>query len=95
MPEPDNPNSNPKKPEAEISVEKRLLLAFALMGAVLVHHAILLSAITAKHAQTGETGRDTSAGSDTSPRQPTGSSTGHALGRTDRGYDIGPLHHPD
>ena len=35
MPEPDNPNSNPKKPAAEISVEKRLLLAFALMGAVL------------------------------------------------------------
>ncbi len=37
MPEPDNSNSNtPKKPiGSEIGVEKRLLLAFALMGAVL------------------------------------------------------------
>jgi YidC/Oxa1 family membrane protein insertase len=35
MPESDNPKSLPKKPTEEIGVEKRLLLAFALMGAVL------------------------------------------------------------
>ena len=35
MPEPDNQKSDPKKPAQEISVEKRLLLAFALMGLVL------------------------------------------------------------
>ena len=34
MPEADNQKSTPKKPE-EMGVEKRLLLAFALMGAVL------------------------------------------------------------
>jgi YidC/Oxa1 family membrane protein insertase len=35
MPEADNQNSTPKKPFGEMGVEKRLLIAFALMGIVL------------------------------------------------------------